>query len=357
MLIFRSLRAQNRFLWNYGKILFCTKLPVHRKSLTRYVIVTRKFCHTNDLKIPVESTNSLQNLLQGLGLDPEMKLENLNDLHIDGLLLEAMINDDRDALLYILQETNSKPHIPQPSRYCLERIMMNYIRDRPLLKICYESEQDWMEPYFVANNWYLGDFELAGQQFRELYAAGDENQKYTIYNLLRKITIETVNYKSEAQLVVIVSLAEYLVSFSNDNRLMLLLFRNSFKSPFEENQQVAKELYKNHPELRSYFHMRGTVLKYVNLLLKINESDAVHRLAKLYLEYDEKEWARLCLSNLFDFHHYRRNLKASADIVRFCIDNDISLTDEQEERFVDLLLESVPSRMTIEIEPGLKFSF
>ncbi|XP_063708329.1 uncharacterized protein LOC134836964 [Culicoides brevitarsis] len=354
MLIFRTLRARNKVLWKYGKLL----LESHRMSSTYNIVLYRELYHQNsdyDLRRPIAK------LLQGLGIDTGLKLESINKNQIDGLLLEAMINEDRDAIFYILQEAHKNHLISKPSQYCLEKIMITYIKDRPLLKIFFNSRQDWMEPYFVANNWYLGNFQLAGQQFRELFFAGDEKQKMRIHFLLNKITLETVGYKSEAQLVVLASLAEYFVCIFDCYRLLFHVWRIAFKSTWYSDQCLAKELYKNYPGLRIHLQDIVVVAKYFKWLLKIDELDAAHRLVQLFLEYEERDLSRLCVSLLFEYHFLRKDLGACSEIMKFCIKSDLHLSDMHEGQLLDLLLgtDERPVMKQKEIqktkEPKLKF--
>lgn len=350
MLVFKFFISQSKLLRNhlkYGKILFCTKsdrYETHPETLTFNIVRFRELSsqkgNTYDFSQPIKSAKQILKDLQRLELrlDTELKLENMNKNQIDGLLLQAAENEDRDAILYILKETG-KSFIEQPSRYCLEKILIQYVKDKGVLRICQESFQDdWMRPYFVANNWHKGDLKLAAQQFKELFYISDAKQKQMILYLLREITQETVGFKSEASLIILSSLAEYFVCIFDDYRLLTNIWTTAFKSSWFSDHCHAEDLYKKHPGLRYRLSQTETVSNYFKMLLVTDDIDTCQRLIQLYLEFGEKESSRLCLCLLFDYHYLRSNLKACSEIMKFCVDSNIKLTEDHEGQLLDLLL-------------------
>lgn len=351
MLIFKILISNTKLLRNhvkYGHILFCTttseRCEPHPETATFNIIRFRELSSQNgrsyDFSKPIKSAKRMLKDLQGLELrlDTELKLENMNRNQIDGLLLQAAENEDRDAIIYMLKETG-KSFIEQPSRYCLEKILIQFVRDEAVLKACRESFQDnWMRPYFVANNWHKGDLKLAAQEFKELFFISDMKQKQMVLFLLREITQETVGFKSEASLVILASLAEYFVCIFDDYRLITNIWTTAFKSPWFSDQCLAEDLYEKHPGLRYRLSQTETVSHYTRSLLAADDIDSVQRLIQLYLQFGERESSRLCLCLLFDYQYLSSNLKACSEIMKFCVDSNIKLTEDHEGQLLDLLL-------------------
>lgn len=350
MLMFKDFISKSKLLRNhlkYGQILFCTTSERHEThpdtfniNLVRFRELSSQKGSSYDFTKPIKSAKQMLKDLQRLELrlDTELQLENMNRNQIDGLLLQAAENEDRDAIIYILKETG-KSFIEQPSRYCLEKILIQYVKDTGVLKVCRKSfQEDWMLPYFAANTWHKGDLKLAAQQFRELFYNCDIKQKQIILFLLREITQETVGFKSEASLVILASLAEYFACMFDDYRLLTNIWTTAFKSAWFSDHCLAEDLYKKHPNLRHILSQADTVSSYFQTLLLKDDIETCQRLIQLYLEFGEKESSRLCLCLLFDHHFLESNLKACSEIMKFCVDSNIILTEDHEGRLLDLLL-------------------
>lgn len=95
-------------------------------------------------------------------------------------------------------------------------------------------------------------------------------------------------------------------------------------------------------------------------LLKAHNLDAVHRFIELLLKYDMKNECKICLSFLFDYQcklfffrklkfkkclypcslDWRRDLRACSEIIRNSLDLDIPLSEQYNQKLLNLLLGS-----------------
>uniref|UniRef100_A0A336JWG4 CSON013706 protein n=1 Tax=Culicoides sonorensis TaxID=179676 RepID=A0A336JWG4_CULSO len=282
----------------FGQILFCCTTGERYDYLDiSNVFQIRELCSQNGnykLSKPIESARKILKDLQKLELrlDTEIKLENMNQNQIDGLLLQASENQDRSAILYILKETRQNC-IVSPSRYALEKLLIQYVRDREIIKCCQDSIKDpWIEPFIVANIWYTGDLKVAAQKFRSLYFVSDAKQKKMILFLLREITHETIGFKSEASLVILSSLAEYFVCIFDDYRLLVHIWTAAFKSSWFSDHYLAEELYDKHPELRYRLSRQDFASSMCQSLLSKYDLDGCERLIQLYLKYSHRKASR-----------------------------------------------------------------
>lgn len=339
----------------YGQILFYPTTKMHQEASTVYIV--RELSNQNGF---TDGAKEILRLMQGLGVTKQLKLESLNQNQIDGLLLHAVENNDRDAILYILKESG-KNLITQPSEYCLYRIFVHHVRDRQMLKTCYNlfQNQPWMQPFFVANNWHTSEYELAAEQFRDLYFEAEVKQKRTILHLLRLISEETFGLDKQRSLTTLVQLAEYFVCIFNEYQPLMHVWQTLFKSTWFSDQCLAKELYSKHLALRYRVDEPNNLKKYVKALIIDGNLEACQRLTQLYLEYGDTESTHFLLSSMFDYHYYRGDLKACSEIMRFCLASDIKLTDEHGGKLIDLMLGTTEkeSKMKVMITPGVTFKF
>lgn len=349
--------------WNhikYSQILFCTvtsdvisdrlEVLVGLEFKRRWELLSIRNISNNSnnnfLK-PIEKAKRIIKELQGLELrlETELNLETLKSAHLDGLLQQALDEKDWIAIKYIIKEAGTRIDVQKPSRYILERIMIRALPKYDLISSINEYfRATWMDNYLAAALWYRGNIIESTLMLKKLYFESDKKDKELILFLIHEISNDTVGLKSEATLVTLINLTEYFFCFFDEIRPLMIVWQTTFTSTWFSDQQLAENLYTKYSDLRQELFHTGKITMLFQSFLAKHEIETCQRLTELCIKCNETEASRTCLRLLFDYHYFRSDLKSCSEVMKYCLNENLNLTEDENKKLLDLLLGIKPSK-------------
>lgn len=266
-------------------------------------------------------------------------LSKLTGQQLDGLCIHALEENDYNVIIFILDNS------ALVSRYALERILIHTVKVWKVVNAVHRNittrdqlDVRWFSAYLATALWYKNDLNNAVERFKKSYhEARNEKERNVVTFLLHTIILDTaVGKKSEATLVILCKLVEYLVCFYDDYGPLLVLWRCAFKSEWWSDQQVATDLFEKHPTLRSLIGSKIGTFTYSYLAQ--DDVESCQRMLELFLRFDDKVASRTILTVLFDYNYFRKDLRSCSEIVQFALKFDLQLDQEQSNKLLNLLL-------------------
>ncbi|KAK7870055.1 hypothetical protein R5R35_012009 [Gryllus longicercus] len=181
--------------------------------------------------------------------------------------------------------------------------------------------------------WRNGHFENALNLFWSTYEE-NLNIRKRIKCILQVNFADAINTKGEAVLVIIINFSKKFVKKYNDYTLLSYVWESCFLSKWHSDNQIASDLLEKYPKLKDNVQLRVHHITSVSLIS--HKIDVVQRLFEVLLKYDMKTQYELVLRSLFDYACSIRDFYACSAIVQSCSDLDVTLTDIQNSRFINL---------------------
>lgn len=212
--------------------------------------------------------------------------------------------------------------------------------------------------YLLSCYWNNHNVKLTIEGVREIY----ENYKRdeVVYKELRcflnYILIDAIDHKSEAVLISLKNLAEEMCLDYDDCYFVYSLWKKCFDSHWFSDQQLADELLLKFEKLQKILSIESNLLCFSYLRQK--NTNAVMRLIEVFLKFDMQKQVESSLKVLLDYQCYRRDLRAASEIVQTCINLEINLSDEENKKFLALLLNKpyMPTKKEVKI-PNFQYKF
>lgn len=343
----------------YSQILFCTvtsdvisdrlEVLVGLEFKRKWELSQRYISNNSNKNFlkPIEKAKKIIKELQGLelSLETELNLETLSSAHLDGLLQQALEEEDWIAIKYIIKEAGTKVDVQKPSRYILERIMIVALPKYDLITSINEYfRATWMDIYLAAALWFRGNHIESTLMLKKLYFESNQKEKELILFIIHEISNDTIGLKSEATLVTLVNLTEYFFCFFNEIRPLMIVWQKAFTSSWFSDQQLAETLYIKYTDLRKELFEKGKITMLFQSFLFKHEIETCQRLTELCIKCNEQEASRTCLRLLFDYHYFRSDLKSCSEVMKYCLNVNLNLTEDENKKLLDLLLGIEPSK-------------
>lgn len=293
----------------------------------------------------------LQDLNEIKSPEIDLNINHLSSAQLDNILITTLETKHYTDFFSIISQCLSKKKLPSDATIieCLKYLSLsghtNLITE--ITELLIEKESSILSKYnhLLAfkglSLWKNGKLIIALKTLEKIYEYPEikQSKKYINY-VFEVISEETLCTKSEAVLVCLLKTAEQFYKLHEDIFLLTCVWRNCFQSKWFSDQQLADKIFDDFSELRHLIEKRSWSLSIQ--ILRNYEVDLVHRFIELFLKYEMKNGYRNCLNVLFDYHYYRRDLRACNEIVKTCSELNLPLTNFQNEKLLNLLLSDRP---------------
>ncbi|KAL5278963.1 hypothetical protein ACFFRR_003533 [Megaselia abdita] len=319
---FESLKASLKATHTYGSTSFTQGLSAVAKGVLN---------ETDTIKTP------------DLGLD----IRTLSKPQLDNLLLATMEIKNKLDFLYLIRQCIQWRKLPSDETLIESLKYLSFIGETELIgkldEACKQENSKvvstyvGLAPFKSMSNWRNGQSEKAIKILMDGYESNKtEAGKRMLRTAFKVISEETLSSKSEAVLVTLMKNAVKIYDQHKDIFGLACIWRNCFVSDWFSDQKSAEGLFNKYTELQQFIAKKAPII--CSSFLRQHKTDAVHRLIELFLKIEDSNSCAICLGQLFDYQYLRHDLRACAEIVRSCKELDITLTADQNEKFLALFL-------------------
>lgn len=146
--------------------------------------------------------------------------------------------------------------------------------------------------------------------------------------------------------------------------LVFFYFKFSF---WYSDQESAEEIIERNKEVRNILAARSKVLSFQ--YFQREDTERVNKIIQIFLKYDMMQNATNIIKMFLAFELYRKNSSAATEIIKLCIALNISLTNDENNKFLNLILgrqhsstsptisKDQQNKKKIDISPKYKFKF
>ncbi|CRK89470.1 CLUMA_CG003208, isoform A [Clunio marinus] len=302
-------------------------------------LTQRKSEEFNKLRMNIK-LNKVQNEITSIELQTSIEeIYNCLDTH-DGerLMIEidkCLQKTDCKLPRYVLCETSE--YASANGNAELFTILQTFIKmtDENFYKSNYmyfkslSLELDWRSGKNIDQ--VLEEFEI---NYRKSFS--DQTLLKHMTKLCNVVMQDAVEKRGESTVIKIKHRIEKISEETKDYQLLFILWRKLFESFWFSDQQLASELVEKHVQLRKVLCKQSTVLSFI--YLRHNNIELVHQLIQIFLRFNMTKQVEVLVRMLFEFECWRKNLNAVLQIVQLCLKLDIQLSEEENKKFLDLLL-------------------
>ncbi|KAJ9595698.1 hypothetical protein L9F63_013111 [Diploptera punctata] len=159
-----------------------------------------------------------------------------------------------------------------------------------------------------------------------------------IRNMTKYLVAECVYNKSEASVVLVTNFAKKHALEYRDFYFLTHLWQCLFLSEWFADQKLASELIEEYDELRTTVADRMQFITAIAIRKKC--ADTIQRLFEVALRYNMKKEYTCILRSFFDHKCSIGDIKSCTEILASALDQNITITTEQHNKFLVLLLSS-----------------
>ncbi|XP_058829425.1 uncharacterized protein LOC131688862 [Topomyia yanbarensis] len=278
-----------------------------------------------------------------------INIDSLEQHHVDNLVETAIKEGNKKDVVLLFDQMNEYRKIPSQAvlNMMLEFLANNSdrLKLKQLIDLCRE-----VTPSFVTSSsnlvhynglllWKSGNSFQSLTCFKEALTNCTSETKVIINRLLMEIVDETIGKKSEAVLLAVIEMGEFCMQELKDEFLLCYSWEKSFRSQWYSDQEVAKQLFDKHSQLREAISRR--LVKICFEYLQEFKIEQVYQLMELFLKHEMLPQCRQVLIRLFEYQYWRRDLRACSEIMQNSIELDIPLPDQCNRKLLNLLLGDV----------------
>lgn len=239
---------------------------VEQKTL-KWHIYKQQLNHNQHFTMSYEFKNTARKFFEDLhnlrDIDLCIDVVNLNQQQIDHLLSQALADEKKKHFDSFITQCIEYRKIPSDDVFL---IVLQYLREvgdvasvDKLIELCKLENNSLFKNhaefghYRARSLWVQGNSDGAIQLLKTVYSGNCTNAKVIkeLREIFRQIIVETVENKSQAVLIGIGKVAEYLCNVYREQHVLAYIWKSCFLSEWVSDQIMAQAFFDKHKELRN----------------------------------------------------------------------------------------------------------